>query len=446
MLGAANSVTYKKLLNRFSAVDGSHNYEFFVSQWSTLLYMVPSIFIVIYRQRKGYSFNADKSFDTKCEKNSVFFNMGFLDSACATLGALGGAQTPGQLQTMINQTIIPFTMALSYFKISNKIAVHQIAGASLILFGSVVASLPFFYDNDSHYDNPSAPSSSIMIFVFFISVLPGAVSNVYKEEKMKGKELDVYEVTTAISVWQFALGFLFMPLLMLKAFGGLGKSEIESQMADGFVCFLGENPRPNDNCDGAFWLFTFYVIINWAYNILLMHMTKEGSAILLTISGAIGMPLTNLAFSIKAVMGDEAEPFTIFDFGGLVCVCIGFLTYSAFGFGKKITPVQGQAGQIAYTQPMQAAGYDGGFVLTAVNALNPAKLANFLVVLHGGLAFVGKEAVRDAKLLASKVLVELERIERSPNNSKKREISASPSMFQYAPYGSRDVEDDTFTL
>ena len=36
VLGAANSVTYKKLLNRFSAVDGSHNYEFFVSQWSTL--------------------------------------------------------------------------------------------------------------------------------------------------------------------------------------------------------------------------------------------------------------------------------------------------------------------------------------------------------------------------------------------------------------------------
>ena len=82
---------------------------------------------------------------------------------------------------------------------------------------------------------------------------------------MKGKELDVYEATTAISVWQFFLGFLFMPLLNLKAFGGLSSSEIGTQMTDGFYCFLGDNPRVTDNCEGAFWLFNFYIVINLAY-------------------------------------------------------------------------------------------------------------------------------------------------------------------------------------
>jgi len=455
VLGAANSVTYKKLLNRFSSP--THNYEFFVSQWSTLLYMLPSILIVLYRQyyhvgtRVKQKQRDDRSLQdgmqTK-EKQCVFFNMGFLDSASATLGALGGSKCPGQLQTMINQTIIPETMAISYFKISKKIKVHQVTGAGLILLGSIVASLPFFLSYDSHEDVPgAAPTSSIMIFVFFISVIPGAISNVYKEEKMKGKELDVYEATTAISIWQFLLGFLFMPLLMLKAFGGLSGSEISSQMADGFICFLGENPRPTDNCEGAFWLFNFYVLINLAYNILLMRMTKEGSAILLTISGAIGMPITNLAFSIKAIMGDEVEPFTIYDFGGLILVCVGFLTYSAFGFAKKIMPaISLQAGQVAYTEPMQAGGHEGGIILTAVNAMNPAKLAQFLILLHGGLAVMGKTAVSDAKRYLKRVMLELEKVESiSPSKSNdllsadKVARVSSPSSFQYTPYGSRDV-------
>jgi len=218
-------------------------------------------------------------------------------------------------------------------------------------------------------------------------------------------------------------------------------------MADGFICFLGENPRPTDNCEGAFWLFNFYVLINLAYNILLMRMTKEGSAILLTISGAIGMPITNLAFSIKAIMGDEVEPFTIYDFGGLILVCVGFLTYSAFGFAKKIMPaISLQAGQVAYTEPMQAGGYEGGFILTAVNAMNPAKLAQFLILLHGGLAVMGKTAVSDAKRYLKRVMLELEKVESiSPSKSNdllsadKVARVSSPSSFQYTPYGSRDV-------
>lgn len=41
---------YKKLLNRFSAP--THNYEFFVSQWTTLLYIAPSLVVVLYKVMK----------------------------------------------------------------------------------------------------------------------------------------------------------------------------------------------------------------------------------------------------------------------------------------------------------------------------------------------------------------------------------------------------------
>merc|ERR1711871_1014300 len=63
VISSSNQVTYKLLLNRFSSTSGDHNYEFFVSQWTTLLYLIPSIFIVLYkynfslrkrREKEGY--------------------------------------------------------------------------------------------------------------------------------------------------------------------------------------------------------------------------------------------------------------------------------------------------------------------------------------------------------------------------------------------------------
>jgi hypothetical protein len=33
-------------------------------------------------------------------------------------------------------------------------------------------------------------------------------------------------------------------------------------------------------------------------------------------------------------MGKNTEPFTLPDLFGLVLVCVGFLTYSAFGFAR----------------------------------------------------------------------------------------------------------------
>ena len=82
----------------------------------------------------------------------------------------------------------------------------------------------------SRVTNPPPPphlrSSYISILIFTSSIIPSAMSNVYKESKMKARDLDVYLTTTMISVWQEILGFAFLPLLSLKAMGGMGKDEV----------------------------------------------------------------------------------------------------------------------------------------------------------------------------------------------------------------------------
>lgn len=50
--------------------------------------------------------------------------------------------------------------------------------------------------------------------------------------------------------------------------------------------------------------------------------------------------MTNIAFTLKIFMGDAAEPLTIVDLIGLILVCIGFLTYSGFGFASNFMVAQ----------------------------------------------------------------------------------------------------------
>jgi hypothetical protein len=57
------------------------------------------------------------------------------------------------------------------------------------------------------------------------------------------------------------------------------------QLSDGFTCFLGTNPNdPAGDCSNAAYLLLAYIVVNFFYNILMLAITKRGSAVLLVIS------------------------------------------------------------------------------------------------------------------------------------------------------------------
>jgi hypothetical protein len=331
--GAANQLAFKAVLNKFS------NYGFFVSQWTTLLYCVQATLMVFYRLFFAPVKDRLSLRDLTKVPQSIFFKMGLLDATTATLAAIGGIHTPGELQTLLNQTIIPLTMFVSAMFLSTKYKRYQITGALLIAIGTVVASLPFLLKPVA-----SATVSVTGILLFSASIIPTAFSNVYKESNMKTSNLDVYVTTVYVSVWQELLGFCFLPLLTLNFMGGLKPSELPAQLTEGFECFA--EIGPDDECSGAFWIFMGYVVINFGYNVLLLLITKHGSAVLLVITNALSLPVTNIAFTLPAVMGKNTEPFTLPDLFGLILVCVGFLTYSAFGFARRFLNAQGPPGQM----------------------------------------------------------------------------------------------------
>lgn len=242
------------------------------------------------------------------------------------------------------------------------------------------------------------------MLVFTLSVGPAAISNVYKETSMKEDDLDVYLTTSFVSVWQEILGFVFLPLLTLQIFGGLSISMLPTQLYDGYRCFTGNSPSTAFDCSDATAYFLAYVLINFTYNVLLLTITKKGSAVLLVVGNALALPLTTLTFSSSLVMGKDVENFNSSDMFGLVCVLVGFLIYSSAGMAKRFIIVQGTPGQMTYT-PVD--GWDGGpLMLSASGALQPVRHASFLVELMGGI--YDPDSLQHALDLARRLVVTLE--------------------------------------
>jgi drug/metabolite transporter (DMT)-like permease len=366
-IGAAcmNQILYKMTLNAFSSP--YTNYGFFVSQASTFSYTLQAVVMsiwVVFRDPPSLK----ESFKVK---SSTYIAMAGLDGASSTLGTIAGAYCPGALQTLLNQSIIPTTMISSAIFLDSKFRPFQLWGSFLILVGAGCASAQFF-------GSDSATVSTVAILIFMVSVIPSALSNVYKDKQMKLDDMHEVHTSTIVSFWQLWVGFLFLPLMAIPALGGLSWSEMLSQLQDGWTCFYyATNPNdPHDTgCASSWWVFIMYVVVNFVYNFLLLVITKRGSAVLLVISQALSLPVTNICFTIPAIMGDEVEPMQMADLVGLVLVSIGFLMYSGFGFAEKFIVAQGPPGQMTYTQ---VEGQDA-LMISSEMASQPSSLTDMLL-------------------------------------------------------------------
>ncbi len=60
---------------------------------------------------------------------------------------------------------------------------------------------------------------SAAVILYFISVIPSALSNIYKEGKMKEQDMNEVHTSTIVAFWQLWFGFMYLPLMFLPALG-----------------------------------------------------------------------------------------------------------------------------------------------------------------------------------------------------------------------------------
>jgi len=276
--------------------------------------------------------------------------MGFLDAFAGFLSCVGGAFVGGAIQSLMNQTTIPITLLLSKIFLGSVYRRRQNIGSAIIVVGAICSVLPSLLPKNTEEGNDElnsyAESNGIYRFltettarsattfsgvvVYFFSIIPGGFSNVYKEYAFKESEnpVDVYYMTTWVAFFQVVLGFVFLPAQLLPGLGSLTYEDILPQLRDGWMCMLGYNPLEGDQCEGAGFIMVVYVAVNFVYNIFSLLVVKHGSANLSVIAAAVALPLTNMSFSWKFLMGADYEPFDYINLVSTAIVLAGFLTYS----------------------------------------------------------------------------------------------------------------------
>jgi drug/metabolite transporter (DMT)-like permease len=148
--------------------------------------------------------------------------MGSLDSGSSTLGGIAGAFCPGEVQTILNQMVIPLTMISSYLFLGTTFETYQLLGSGLILTGAVIASSDYLFNSSllsSSDISGHGMSLTVSVTLYLISVIPSALSNIYKEGKMKERDLNEFHTSTIVSFWQLWVGFAFLPLMSLRSLG-----------------------------------------------------------------------------------------------------------------------------------------------------------------------------------------------------------------------------------
>jgi hypothetical protein len=126
---------------------------------------------------------------------------------------------------------------------------------------------------------------------------------------------------------------------------GISISDIPQNFVDGGKCWmLGENSQPDDDCAKSLQYVSTYMLFNVAYNILLVLILKFGSATLMFVASAVVIPLANICFTFKFIMGDYATPLRVTDIVGLVVILLGLGLYrSVRGGGDEAEKGEGDA-------------------------------------------------------------------------------------------------------
>eukprot|EP01071_Lankesteria_metandrocarpae_P002117 Lankesteria_metandrocarpae@DN2090_c0_g1_i1.p1 len=325
-----NSIFFKKM------TDSMQNYSWFVSQFTTFVYL-PVFGVVVTIAFCNGSIDEEMTSFPK----SRFAVMGFLDAAAGILTVVGGAFTAGSTQVVLQQSMIPATLLLTWLLIGAKYNALQYWGSLVIILGVLVVKLPVLM-NPSHND--------VLTFnmIFLTATIPNVLSQVYKEVAFRDAELDVNYMQFWVAIYQFGFGCLLVPFNTLNFLGSqkILFSEITSMVAAGSKClFLGVNTIVNDcgaiderrcdDCATAWIPMTTYVAFNLAYNCFTLLVVKQGGATLSFLIATLRMPLSSMAFYSKTIMGPDATEPKITDAAGLAVLLSGLGVYRYGGLLQR---------------------------------------------------------------------------------------------------------------
>lgn len=257
----------------------------------------------------------------------VFVLYALFDTLSAFLAVVGATSISGPVQLLIGKLDIVCVMAGSYVLAKRGILkthfqwTHYV-GAGLIFAGVLTVVVPKLANGGDEYNSIAG------IIVYASSNIPYTVSMLYKEKTTKLYQISALYSNTMTSVWQFVFSFLMLPAMMIPAFGGTPPSRLFPNMWEGLKCvFAAQHSLRGDECNWAQCLLIGYVCINVIANMLMISAVRVGSGSVVMIAGAVVLPVANLLFTRRWLMGQHVTHMTWADLFALLLILAGFIVY-----------------------------------------------------------------------------------------------------------------------
>lgn len=236
------------------------------------------------------------------------------------------------LIVLVQQSAIPISMVISKYALNSSYSNMQYLGASIVLMGIVVVIIPNLL-SPAPSTIESDPIVQLMwLLVLIVSCVPMCLSSVYKEKALGEVDIDIIYLNGWVAVFQFLIAIpLCFPTSEIQ---NLPIKDIIPNMYDGFKCWMGENSvtvdnnpynLPLDDCSTAPLFVNTYLFFNVFYNFLIVVILKLGSANILYMASTVIVPLSNVAFSLKFVPGNQ--PLRSWDIVGLFVIMTGLVIY-----------------------------------------------------------------------------------------------------------------------
>ncbi|KAL9658109.1 hypothetical protein ABK040_013022 [Willaertia magna] len=257
-----------------------------------------------------------------------FIAMGVLDSLGNIISTIPSAFVSGPVNVLMGQSVVLVNMIASFIFLHFRYNIFHISGVILVLAGITIDIFPLFANGAAGDD----PNAWLWILLLFISNIPMAASNVYKEKYLKEANLDVFYLNSWVAIYQFIFGLMsvFTVYIVLPDSPHVEPKDMYNYIWNGIKCFFGVNSELTDQCDWFWAVFMVFICFNMTYNILILVVFKRGSSTLAVVASVARLALSNFGFLIKPLAGEAYQPsLSWFDIIALVLLILGIVVYSA---------------------------------------------------------------------------------------------------------------------
>ena len=285
----------------------------------TLFFYVP----LIWYRKKGLIAEENTNLEQK-----YLFILAIFDSCGSILGSLTVPYINILIMVVLGRITLPLTMILSYFLLDRRYHSNHYFGVALTLSGIFLMIIPQLLKEQKE-------SNPLYIFIYTLSIVPGVLSYIYKEKYLKGQsELNIWWMNCWISLWQFVIGMLTIPLLFLS-YSYFTPETFINYIKNGLGCqFGGINHYTQDNCRLSFLWLVIYQFISTLANVLMFIILRHGSSLMYLVLATLKAPITGflgyILMSYNFIYTTDAQKIQInpMDYVSLVLIIAGSVVYN----------------------------------------------------------------------------------------------------------------------